>query len=561
MGESDDDIFALSDRFVEEWCALQPTLATEAGVAGFDHQWGDFSPHGVQLQSDLLTSVKGKLANLPVTTDRWAVLASRVLADYVDDHLSAIEHGDPFRDLNNVASSLQALRETFDLMPTETPEDWANIASRLNTLDEAVGGYVARLEEGRRRGVTVARRQVEAGVGQALASAGPNGTFDRYLEEHSGEEPPPGALRGEIARGVETARVAFAELAHYLEVDYLPSAAPEDAVGEERYRRYARSHVGMALDPLDVYAWGWEEVGRLRQAMTAEARRVDPDLPLTGVLDVLKTDPARAASDPSTFLALIADRQEQALAELSGTHFDVPEPIRRIDVRLAPPGGALGAYYTPPSEDFRRAGTVWYAFESEHEPVPMFDQISTAYHEGFPGHHLQVGLQVSLADSLSRFHRLLAWWPGYGEGWALYAELLMDELGYLERPDYRLGMLAAQMLRACRVVIDIGLHLALPIPAGASFHGGESWSADLAVTMLTDWAFLDRPYAVSEVTRYLGWPGQAISYKLGERALLDLRAEARARPGFDLKEFHARVLGSGPVGLDHLRELVLAEQE
>ena len=291
--------------------------------------------------------------------------------------------------------------------------------------------------------------------------------------------------------------------------------------------------------------------------------RSTPDLPLAGVLDVLKTDPTRCGVRPVRHSSsLMAARQEQALAELSGTHFDVPEPIRRIDVRLAPPGGAFGAYYTPPSEDFRRAGTVWYAFESRARTCSRCSIRSRPpTTRASPVTICRSGLQVSLADSLSRFHRLLAWSPGYGEGWALYAELLMDELGYLERPEYRLGMLAAQMLRACRVVIDIGLHLSLPIPEGASFHRAGAWSADLAVTMLTDWAFLDRPYAVSEVTRYLGWPGQAISYKLGERALLDLRAEARARPGFDLKEFHARVLGSGPVGLDHLRELVLVEQE
>ena len=220
----------------------------------------------------------------------------------------------------------------------------------------------------------------------------------------------------------------------------------------------------------------------------------------------------------------------------------------------------MGAYYVQPSEDFSRPGTVWYSL-GDQQDIPLWDEISTAYHEGFPGHHLQCGVQISLADRLSRLHRVVVWHPGYGEGWALYTELLMDELGYLEKPEYVLGMLSAEMLRACRVVIDLGLHLGYGIPGDALFHPGEPWSFEIAVEMLTELAFLYPAYAVSEVVRYLGWPGQAISYKVGERTILDLRAELQARRGgdFDLKEFHARILGSGPVGLAHLRELVLAD--
>ena len=254
----------------------------------------------------------------------------------------------------------------------------------------------------------------------------------------------------------------------------------------------------------------------------------------------------------------MTERQHLALAELDGVHFDVPPAIKKLDVRIAPPGGSLGAYYVQPSEDYSRPGTVWYSI-GDQRAIPLWDEVSTAYHEGFPGHHLQCGVQLSLADRLSRLHRVAIWHPGYGEGWALYAERLMDELGYLEKPEYVLGMLAAEMLRACRVVIDLGLHLGYRIPADAVFHPGEAWTFETAVEMLTNLAFLYPDYATSEVVRYLGWPGQAISYKLGARVILELRAEWRARRAgeADLKEFHARVLGSGPVGLDHLRELVM----
>jgi uncharacterized protein (DUF885 family) len=252
------------------------------------------------------------------------------------------------------------------------------------------------------------------------------------------------------------------------------------------------------------------------------------------------------------------ERTDDALHRLGGTHFDVPDQIRTCVVKLAPPGGSLGAYYVGPSEDFTRPGSVWWSLDGDG-PVPLYDQVTTAYHEGFPGHHLQVGVQVSLAEHLSRLHRLWMWKAGTGEGWALYAERLMEELGFLDEPDYVFGLLAAQMLRACRVVIDIGAHLDLRIPEGQPFHPGENWRFETATEMLREYATLDAAYADSEVTRYLGWPGQAISYKVGEQAILDLRAEVQRMQGdgFDLATFHRNLLEVGPVGLDLLREMIL----
>jgi uncharacterized protein (DUF885 family) len=150
---------------------------------------------------------------------------------------------------------------------------------------------------------------------------------------------------------------------------------------------------------------------------------------------------------------------------------------------------------------------------------------------------------------------------GTGEGWALYSERLMDELGYLDQPDYVFGYLASQMLRACRVVIDIGSHLELPIPSDQPFHPGEDWTYETAVEMLEVYGTLDGPYAHAETKRYLGWPGQAITYKVGERVLLQVRDELRRRQGegFDPRSFHGKVLEVGPVGLDVMRRFVLAD--
>jgi uncharacterized protein (DUF885 family) len=289
------------------------------------------------------------------------------------------------------------------------------------------------------------------------------------------------------------------------------------------------------------------------------ATLVNGIMTVSGAWRKLRTDPAHASPSPEQFRDLMQERQAMALEALSGTHFDVPTAIRHVDVKLSPPGGALGAYYVGPSEDLSRPGSIWWSL-GDRASIPLFEEVTTAYHEGFPGHHLQIGLQVMHADRLSRAHRLLIWNPGYGEGWALYAETLMDEQGFLELPTYELGYLTSSLLRVLRVVIDIGLHLRRPIPQDAPLPGGGPWTFERAVAALTDLGGLAVDYATSEVTRELGWPGQAITYAIGQREIVRLRDARRRRDGdaFDLKAFHADILGSGPIGLDHLREQVLA---
>jgi uncharacterized protein (DUF885 family) len=212
-------------------------------------------------------------------------------------------------------------------------------------------------------------------------------------------------------------------------------------------------------------------------------------------------------------------------------------------------------YYTGPSEDFTRPGRTWYPTLGRTR-FPIWGEVSICYHEAVPGHHLQIGMTRYVADRLNRFQRTLAWNSGYGEGWALYAERLMGELGYLADPAFELGMLRAQAMRAVRVIVDIGLHLELPIPKSEHYHPGERWTPDLALPFVVQRSHYEEEFMSSEVDRYLGWPGQAISYKVGERVWLECREAARQRAGasFDLKEFHSRALELGPMGLDQLRD-------
>ncbi len=551
-------IFRLSDQLVDELCDIFPDEATYLGIAGYDDRWTDLSPQGAETAVARMRDMLNRVNALPPPKTRWDELAIAAATDELENQLIFYEHDAHLRALNSIASPVQGLREPFDHMKRGDQEAWSNIATRLERLDEAIDRYIESLDAGRTAGKAVPLRQVEEAVRQANVNAGDESFFLTLPTEfgEAGIDDPELAAR--ITAGADRARQAYLKLTTYLTDVYAPDAPGKDSAGAEEYRWRAASMLGMDIDPMETYAWGWTEVTTLRARMESVAKDIVPGGGIPEALEVLKTDPERLAATPDDLVAFLSARLDEALERLAGSHFEVPEQIRACDVKLAPPGGSLGAYYVGPSEDFTRPGSVWWSID-RNVPTPLYDNVSTAYHEGFPGHHLQVGIQVSLADRLSRMHRLWIWKSGSGEGWALYAERLMDELGYLDRPDYVFGFLAAQMLRACRVVVDIGCHLELAIPEGQPFHPGETWSYELAVEMLQTYATLDKANAESEVKRYLGWPGQAISYKVGEREILELRAEMQAREGeaFDEKAFHRRLLEVGPLGLDLVRRFVL----
>lgn len=546
-------IYELSDQIVEELARLAPDVATEVGIEGYDDSWTDLSPDGADQALATLKSLRARVEDLPepsTSQDRLAVGLAKVT---LDEEADFFESGDHLRNLNSMASSLQSIREVWDHMGRETDEDWTNIVYRLERLPATLDGYRATLDEGTRKNMAVAERQVRAAVEQCRVSESGTSRLTRLLADYR-EANGDGGLLTRLEEAVTEARQAFSEFGDYLAYTYATDAAERDAVGSERFVRAAYEFLGTTIDPIETYEWGWDEIATLRQEMAGVAALIDPGSDIRAVHRLLQTDPDRTVPDAAALQTFVGARLDDALERLSGSHFDVPPEIRNVTVNIAPPGSSLGAYYVSPSEDFTRPGSVWWSL-TPTGPYPVFDEVSTAYHEGFPGHHLQVGVQFSQAEKLSRLHRMWVWKSGFGEGWALYAERVMNELGFFEKPDYVFGWLSAQMLRACRVVIDIGSHLELRIPEGQPFYPGQDWSFELAVEMLESYAMLGRPYAESEITRYLGWPGQAISYKVGERTILDLRAEEQARRGtdFDQKAFHARLLEIGPVGLDLLR--------
>lgn len=550
------DIFSLSDDAVDQVAEADAMLATYQGIAGHDHVWSDLSPDGAAANRALHQSLR-ESALACDTPDDGHLLAQQVLIEHCDATTGFYDARAHERDLNNIASPHQSMRFIYGSQAAESTDDWKAIIERVASVGQPLAGWQASLEQGRVTGNVASRRQVEAVLEQGATAVGDDSSFDALRHRLAAAPIDSTSIAQSLDDAITKAKQAFSENNAYLRDTYLPSAQKKDAVGEEFYMFSAERFLGARLDAHATYEWGWSEVERLWRDIETSCAEIDANASVAEVIHELQTKPKYAAGSLDEFVTVMKTRQDQALANLDGVHFDVPREIRAIDVQVEPAGGATAPYYVGPSEDFSRVGSVWYPIEGQAH-FPLFAEITTAYHEGFPGHHLQIGVQIALREQLSRFHRTIVWYPGSGEGWALYAEQLMGELGYLERPEYQVGLLSSQMLRAARIVIDIGIHLELPIPTDVSFHPGEEWSFETAHELLTERAFRPSDEATSEVLRYLGWPGQAISYKVGEQAILDLRDAWQARGDFDPKTFHAKVLSVGSIGLDLMREHVLA---
>jgi uncharacterized protein (DUF885 family) len=542
------EVFDIADRYCDQLGALDPCSATGAGIPGHDHEMTDFSPAGTAARIDLARDTLKALETASKTTDDDRLAAS-VMAERLSVDVEQYDAGERVRDVRIIASPIDAARQCFDLMRLETEDDWDICAERMTRVPDSLASIEASLRAGVAQGQVAARRQALACAQQA-ATWGGEGDGQPFFRALAARRPDDTNL----AAAAELATSGYARLAAYLRDEYAPVADPKNAVGRERYTLFARSFNGIELDLEETYAWGWEELHRIEDAMRNVGERILPGASVDEVIEHLDRDPNRTIEGVDEFLTWNQDLIDQTISDLSGTHFDMAAPLLTCEAMIAPPGGAAAMYYTAPSEDFSRPGRTWYPTMGQTR-FPLWKEVSTCYHEAVPGHHLQVAQVVYLAEKLSRFQRLFGFVSGHGEGWALYAERLMGELGYLDDPAFEMGMLAAQAMRAVRVVVDIGMHLELPIIAGEQ-HAGETWTPELALPFVVGRSRFPEVFMRSEVDRYLGWPGQAISYKVGERVWLECRADAKQRKGasFDLKEFHTFALDLGSMGLGPLRD-------
>ncbi|WP_066952409.1 DUF885 domain-containing protein [Streptomyces lushanensis] len=574
----------IADAYTDDLIALDPVLGTIIGDRNSHDGLPDFSPDGGDQLAKLAADTLRRLA----ATDRQAVPdtdtapggaddgmdpgtgpdagseaaiernCARLLRERLTAELAMHETGETLRSVSTIYSPVHRIRTALTLTPTADAEDWRAVARRLRALPASLESYRAALAEGLRRGLPAGPRQITTMAGQLDEWIGPRGGwFGRFVA------PGPEALRKELESAAQEAAAAVGRLRNWLGQVYAPgvAGAPE-VVGRERYAVCARYFNGTDLDLDEAYEYGWSEFHRLLGEMRTEAARIRPDAatPWT-VLRHLDTH-GHAVEGEEAVRAWLQDLMDEAVGHLGGTHFDIAGRIARVESCLAPAGGGPAPYYTSPSQDFSRPGRTWLPTMGRTR-FPTYELVSTWYHEGVPGHHLQLAQWAHLSDRLSRYQTGVATVSANTEGWALYAERLMDELGFLTDPEHRLGHLDMQMMRAVRVVIDLGMHLELTIPAHSPFRPGARWTPALAEEFFRAHSGRPDAFVRGEMIRYLGTPGQAIGYKLGERVWLRGREAARTahlRDGreFDLKRWHMAALSQGSLGLDDL-EAVLAE--
>ncbi|HWG99706.1 MAG TPA: DUF885 domain-containing protein [Pilimelia sp.] len=550
MGQIDD----LANRYVTDWAALHPVGATSVGVAGYDDRLDDYSPDGFAAKADLTRRTLAALTPLEPGSESERV-AREAMVERLSLQLARHEAGEYLSEINVIDSPLHAARQVFDMMPTDGEEAVANIAARLVAFPAALRGYRQSLLAAADAGRVAARQQMAAVAEQCATWTDPAG--DDFFHRLAARLTATGALRAELERGAAAATAATAEFGQFLRAELAPRGRATQAAGRQRYELASRYFLGARIDLDETYAWAFDELARLQQEMREVAARIaGAGAGADEAVEVLDADPARRIEGKEAFRDWMQSLADKAIADLNGVHFDIPEQIRRIECMLAPTSDG-GIYYTGPSEDFARPGRMWWAVPQGITEFSTWREVTTVYHEGVPGHHLQIGQTQVRTELLNRWQRLLGWCSGHGEGWALYAERLMDELGYLSDPGDRLGMLDGQAMRAARVIVDIGMHLELEIPRDNpfGFHPGQRWTPELGWEFMRAHCRIPDEILRFELNRYLGWPGQAPAYKVGERIWLRAREDARARKGagFDLREFHQQALNLGSLGLDPLR--------
>jgi uncharacterized protein (DUF885 family) len=550
------EIDRIADAHLDASVALSPLEATYLGVPGADDRIDDLSIEGTRAQVELARRTLQALESAtPVDdVDRVTVAALRErLGLEVEIGERVLQGTDPV-DLNVIASPVQAVRDIFDLMAKESAADWQVVTARLRAVPVALEQYASALRYSKDRNAIPPRRQVDKVAAQCRDQAGEDSTFHALVREAAAE---PEEVRADLAAAVEAACAAYDRLAGTLTGELLDDAPESDAAGVERYQLMSRAFLGAEVDLAETYRWGQQELARITAMMEQTAEQIRPGATVKEAVALLDDDPAYQLDGTEALRDWMQVKADEAVAALADVHFDIPEPIRRIECMIAP-SQTGGIYYTGPSEDFSRPGRMWWSVPKGLTRFSTWRELTTVYHEGVPGHHLQIGQTVYRSELLNRWRRMASFTSGHGEGWALYSEWLMADLGYMDDPGDRMGLLDAQSLRAARVVLDIGVHCGFEAPAEV---GGGGWTYDKAWDFLTRHVNMDEGFVRFELDRYLGWPGQAPSYKVGERLWLELREEVKRREGdgFDLKAFHRRALDLGGVGLDTLRAAVLGE--
>lgn len=538
---------ATCENFVYDMAELMPTLGTEIGLEGSDGELQDFSPEFWETVADRMRDVIQDVEALNDCTDESDDeddfddvdrLTATILHDRMSLELELHHRGEFLRRLNNIDSPVQTIRDSFELMPKVTAEDLDNIASRMSKVRAALRGYAESLAEAAASGHVASHRQIDSVVNQCEALAD-----DDSQLEHLG-------LAAD-SKVVEEAKEAFAEFADWLSTELSPQATHEDGVGRDRYEVFSEFFLGRSIDLDEAYSWAKDELAATVSEQVELAHQLyGSDTNVLGAYRKLNEDPRYQLRGADALMEWMNSVNEQVLAEIDGKDLTVPDDLHKVECAVDRAGSG-GIFYTAPSDDMLRPGIMWWSVPEGQEVFHTWQELTTVFHEGIPGHHLQIGTALTQRHDLNLWRRSMCWNAGHGEGWALYAEHLMGEHGYFEDPGFRMGLLDSRRLRLARVMVDIGVHLRKAVPDGTGV-----WDAQYAKAFLRDNSAMMEANLSFELDRYMGWPGQAPSYAIGYRDWLTLRDKALAQ-GMSLKRFHDKALRLGSMPMDMLAAEVL----
>ena len=553
----DGALAALSAEFFQLQHSSDPFNATQLGVAGFDHLVPDPSRAGSAATIAALADLEQRLAAIDVAglngADR---INAAVLARLAWGARSDLEHclwetsasADAY-------SSPQAMM--FMAVPTVSLVDDAAAANYLTRL-AGLPGYLDAIADRLRTAAAEGRIPTRVGVGQAIKQLTGHLALDDDDDTLLGPLRAATGLDDRWHRQAVTAlqasvRPALQRLLACLQDELLPIARGDEQVGirfvpggEAGYRAAVRRHTTTDLSPDEIHQIGLDSVAALRAEWQELGATVLGTADLPEIFAKLRNDPALRFTQRSEIVETVTDALHRAEAARPQWFppFDIADCVIE-EINPIEAENAAAAYYRPPAGDGSRPGAHCVLTVDPQERF-VYEYESLAFHESTPGHHLQISSAQTLT-ALPDYRRFLdAEVCGYVEGWGLYSERLADEMGLYTSGVARLGMLSGDALRACRLVVDTGMH-----------HLG--WSRDQAVQYMWDNTATTAANVRNEIDRYISWPGQALAYMIGRREIIRLRALAQHRLGeaFDIRGFHGAVLGNGAVPLDVLEQIVL----
>ncbi len=552
LADTTSDFHTLLDEAWEARLANYPTFASYLGDRRYNDQWPDRRLEAVEARHEQRREFLRRLyaidrAQLSETDQLNYELFRRDLQEDVDGHRFQ-RHLLPFSHRGGV----QTLDQNARRVPQSTVEDYEDWLTRLATIDTFIDQTIDLAERGRREGIVSPRvlmERIPAQIETQLVEVGTESPFYEFFENlpNSFSEADQQRLRDEAVTTIESTVVpAYRRLARYFEDTYIPASRESIGLselpnGEAWYEFLAHTFTTTQMTPDDIHRLGLEEVRRIRDEMQLVIEEVEFEGDFQEFLHFLRTDPQFYYDNPNDlYQAYLATskRIDPELVRLFGRLPRMPYGVQPIPAATAP--DTTTAYYTRPAADGSRAGIYWVnLYRPEVRPKYEIEVLSV--HEAMPGHHLQLALQQELGD-MPNFRRFSGF-TAFVEGWGLYSESLGYDLGLYEDPYSRFGALTYEMWRAVRLVVDTGMHY-------------KGWTREQAIDFFRENAAKTEHDIVNEIDRYIGNPGQALAYKVGQLRILAIRRNAEIALGenFDIRAFHDELLGAGALPLDLLEQ-------